>query len=267
MTRLLSRRAAPAALLLLTAPVSGCAPPGPPAHSRVVDLTHPYDETTIYWPTQPLFEHTLTEGQADAGFWYASGTFAAAEHGGTHVDAPSHFWRGGSPVDAIAPERLIGPGAVVDVTASCRDDRDYRVTVEDFQRWERRHGRIPRGAIVLLRTGFGAFYPDRERYMGTAARGPEAVADLHFPGLHPDAARWIANERAIGAIGLDTPSIDHGPSADFAAHVALFERDVPAFENVANLDLLPETGATIVALPMKIRDGSGAPLRIVALLP
>lgn len=261
------RTPAGAIMSLCALTLAGCDASHNPAGSRIVDLTYPYDAETIYWPTQPLFEHQISEGQSEGGYWYASGTFAAAEHGGTHIDAPSHFWRDGAKVDTIPLQRLVGPGIVVDVTGPCRENRDYLVTVEDFIAWEKLHGRIPRGAIVLMRTGFGAFYPDRERYMGTAERGEAAVANLHFPGLHPDAARWIANERKIGAIGLDTPSIDHGPSTTFASHVALSEHGIPALENIASLEQLPETGATIVALPMKIHDGSGAPLRIIALLP
>ncbi|MDX1407424.1 MAG: cyclase family protein, partial [Saprospiraceae bacterium] len=130
--------------------------------------------------------------------------------------------------------------------------------------WERNHGEIPEGAIVLLRTGFGRFWPDRLRYMGTDQRGPSAALMLHFPGLSPEAARWLVSERSIKAIGIDTPSIDFGRSSDFLAHRILFEKEIPVFENVANLEQLPVTGSYVVALPMKIRGGSGGPLRIVA---
>ncbi|MDX1388180.1 MAG: cyclase family protein [Acidobacteriota bacterium] len=235
---------------------------------RYVDLTHAFDEDAIYWPTSPGFEfETLSEGVTERGFYYAAHKFSTAEHGGTHIDAPIHFYEGRNTVDQIVPEQLIGPGIVVDVTKACRDNRDYLVSVADFESWEARNGPVPHGAIVLLRTGFARFWPDREKYMGTAARGPGAVSDLHFPGLHPDAARWLTTERSIRAIGLDTPSIDHGPSVDFESHVALFERNVPAFENVANLDELPASEFTVIALPMKIRGGSGGPLRIVAIVP
>ena len=245
--------------------IASCAGSRPVGPAEVVDLTHPMDARTIYWPTEPFFEHSLyTEGMTEGGYWYASGRFSAAEHGGTHIDAPYHFWREGATVDAIPVERLMGPGVLVDVAEACAGDRDYLVTIDDLAGWESRNGRMPEGAIVLLRTGFGKFYPDRERYMGTAALGPDAVRDLHFPGLDPAAARWIATERSIGAIGLDTPSIDHGPSTSFESHVALFERGIPALENVANLDLLPETGFDVIALPMKIRGGTGGPIRIVA---
>ena len=145
-------------------------------------------------------------------------------------------------------------------------DRDYIVGLADFQAWERDHGEIPPGAIVLLRTGFGAYWPDRERYMGTAERGPEAVADLHFPGLDAESVDWLTSSRDIAAIGLDTPSIDHGPSTDFPAHVRLFEHNMPALENLANLDQLPASGFSVIGLPMLIKGGTGSPLRIVAVL-
>jgi kynurenine formamidase len=132
--------------------------------------------------------------------------------------------------------------------------------------WEKKNGRIPNGAIVLLRTGFGKFYPDRKKYLGTQERGAEAVAKLHFPGLHPDAARWLITKRSIKAIGLDTASIDYGQSTLFESHRILFEKNIPALENVANLDRLPVKRFTIIALPMKIKGGSGGPLRIVASL-
>jgi kynurenine formamidase len=155
---------------------------------------------------------------------------------------------------------------MVDVSEAAARDRDYRVSVADFQAWEAEHGMLPRGIIVLLRTGFSKYWPDREAYMGTAERGAEAVPLLHFPGLHPDAARWLVKNRDIHAIGLDTPSIDYGQSSGFESHRILFDANIPAFENLANLESLPQAGFEVIALPMKIRGGSGGPLRIVAVL-
>jgi kynurenine formamidase len=205
----------------------------------------------------------MTEG----GWYYEANTFRTAEHGGTHLDAPIHFAANRHHADEIPLERLMGPAVVIDISSQASSDRDYQVSVADFEAWEARNGRLPDGVIVLLRTGFGRFWPDREAYMGTAERGPEAVKSLHFPGLEPEAARWLVAEREIHAIGLDTPSIDHGQSADFESHRILFERNIPAFENVANLSGLPERGFHVIALPMKIRGGSGGPLRIVAIVP
>jgi kynurenine formamidase len=234
---------------------------------QLVDLTHTFDEHTIFWPTESGFEITKrSAGKTDKGYYYEAHSFSTPEHGGTHIDAPVHFFEGRHAVDQIPLERLIGPGVVVDVSSACSNDRDFRVGVAEFETWERENGPVPKGAIVLLRTGFGRHWPDRERYMGTAKRGAEGVAALHFPGLDPDSIPWLA-ARQISAIGLDTPSIDHGPSTHFEAHVALFERNIPAMENVANLDALPAKGFTVIALPMKIGGGSGGPLRIVAVLP
>lgn len=254
-------------ILLAAATAMACA--AAPSFDRAtwIDLSHPYDESTIYWPTAKGFVlEPGTAGVTPGGYYYEAHSFCTAEHGGTHIDAPIHFYEGRQTVDAIPVERLIGPGVVVDVSEACQKDRDYLVEVADFERWESLHGPLPAGAIVLLRTGFGKYWPDAARYMGTAERGPDAVADLHFPGLHPDAATWLATERDIGAIGLDTPSIDHGPSTTFASHVRLFEANIPALENVAHLERLPERGFTVIALPMKIRGGSGGPVRIVARL-
>lgn len=242
--------------------------PNPPIHEReIVDLTWTLDETSIAWPTSPGFHlETQFDGITERGFYYLSHVLHGPEHGGTHIDAPAHFYQGRDTTDAIPPSRLIGPGVKIDVREACASDRDHLVGVADFEAWERTYGAMPEGAIVLLHTGFGAFWPDRARYMGTAELGPDAVKDLHFPGLDPDAVAWLVERRKIRAIGLDTPSIDHGPSTDFASHVALFEQNVPAFENVAALERLPARGFTVIALPAKIGGGSGGPLRIVALL-
>ena len=169
-------------------------------------------------------------------------------------------------LDEIPLQQLLGPAIVVDVTRQCATNRDYQVTSENFQNWEKQNGRIPAGTIVLLRTGFGKYYPDRKSYLGTDERGAAAVAKLHFPGLHPEAARWLTQNRAIKAIGLDTASIDYGQSTLFESHRTLFDKNIPAFENVANLDKLPSKGFSVIALPMKIKGGSGGPLRIVAIL-
>lgn len=232
-----------------------------------IDLTHAFGEDTIYWPTDTrgFRLEELAYGRSEGGWFYAAYAFASAEHGGTHLDAPIHFAEGRHTNDQIPLASLIGPAAVVDVGA--RAHPDYQVTVADLLAWEAKHGRIPQGAILLLRSGWGARWPDRRTYLGTDATGPEAVKDLHFPGLHPDAARWLVEERAVDAVGIDTPSIDFGQSHDFRSHVTLFEANVPGFENLANLERLPAIGAYVVGLPMKIAGGSGGPLRIVAFVP
>jgi len=233
----------------------------------VVDLSYPFNAQTVYWPTAEAFHLEKDfEGVTEKGYYYSAYKYAAAEHGGTHIDAPVHFAKGHNTVDQIPLEQLMGPAIVIDVTSQCGNNPDYRVSTEDFQNWEKQNGKIPAASIVLLRTGFGKYYPDRKRYLGTEERGAAAVAKLHFPGLHPDAARWLTTARSIKAIGLDTASIDYGQSTLFESHRTLFEKDVPAFENLANLDKLPLKGFSIIALPMKIEGGSGGPLRIIAVL-
>ncbi len=233
---------------------------------RWIDLTYAYSEETIFWPTADGFRlDEVAYGETELGYFYSAYNISTAEHGGTHLDAPMHFSRAGMSTEQIPLDRLIAPAVVVDVSA--RATPDYRIDVADLEAWERNHGPIPDGAILLLRTGWGERWPDRLRYLGTERTGPEAVAELHFPGIHPDAARWIVDQRNIAAVGIDTPSIDYGQTSGFEAHVIIYGANIPGFENVANLEELPEEGAYVVALPMKVSGGSGAPLRIVAFVP
>jgi kynurenine formamidase len=234
----------------------------------LVDLSHDYGDQTVFWPTAEAFKlEKVADGVTPQGYYYAANNFATSEHGGTHIDAPVHFAKGHWSVDQIPLDRLVGDAVVVDVTAKCAAQPDYRVTTDDFTAWERTNGEIAAGAIVLIRTGYSTFWPDAAKYLGTAERGEAAVAKLHFPGLHPDAAMWLAETRKAKALGLDTASIDYGQSTMYESHRILYERDIPAFENLTNLDRLPPRGAVIVALPMKIKGGSGAPLRAIAILP
>ena len=253
----------------MTLALACAAPRAPVASERtLVDLSHSFDASTIYWPTEEGF--VLERGFAGvtpAGYYYEAHRFRAAEHGGTHLDAPVHFAQGHETADAVPLDRLVGPAVVVDVSAACAADRDHAIGVADLVAFEGAHGPIPNGAIVLFRTGFGRYWPDREQYLGTAERGPAAVAKLHFPGLGADAARWLIEQRRVHAVGLDTASIDPGRSTLYETHRTLFAADVPAFENLANLDRLPVSGFEVVALPMKIGGGSGAPLRAIAIVP
>ena len=233
---------------------------------RIVDLSYSFDTDTVYWPTaEPFKLETDFDGITDKGYFYSAYRFSAAEHGGTHLDAPVHFAKDKKSVDQIPLDQLVGPALVIDVTTECATNPDYLVSVSDFQKWEKVNGIISAGSIVLLRTGYGKFYPDRKKYLGTDERGAAAVAKLHFPGLSPDAAAWLAKGRSIKAIGLDTASIDRGQSTMFESHRTLFENNIPAFENLANLDQLPTKGFSVIALPMKIKGGSGGPLRIIAM--
>lgn len=262
------------ALAVSVAAFAACSPPEPDYRAvfdgtggRWIDLTHAFGPSTIYWPTDTAgFQlEELAYGPTEGGWFYSSYAFASAEHGGTHLDAPIHFSEGGLTADRIPLSGLIGPAAVVDVSDHAQ--ADYLVGVSDLQAWEASHGELPNGGILLLRTGWGSRWEDRTAYLGTALEGPDAVAELHFPGLDPEAAQWLVDSRGIIAVGIDTPSIDYGQSADFRSHVILYGENMAGFENVANLDLLPEAGAYVVALPVKIEGGSGGPLRIVAFVP
>ncbi|HET6883304.1 MAG TPA: cyclase family protein [Pirellulales bacterium] len=236
--------------------------------ARLIDLTHPFDEQTIYWPTESGFRlQKGPAGKTPKGYFYAANRFASAEHGGTHLDAPFHFNAAGRTVDEVPLKQLVGEAVVVDVSAECADDADYEIGVADLRRWEEEHRRQLVDVILLLRTGFGRRWPKRKEYLGTDETGPEAVAKLHFPGLSPQAAQWLVEHRLVKAVGIDTASIDHGQSTHFGSHVKLFEHNVPVFENVAGLEQLPDVGFAVVALPMNIAGGTGAPLRIVAILP
>ena len=233
---------------------------------KIIDLTYAFDEQTIFWPTEKGFVlENESQGLTDKGYFYTANRFCSAEHGGTHIDAPIHFYKGRNTLEAIPVEQLMGKGTLIDVSAKCAADRDYQVQVNDFLNWEKKHGTKLNG-IILLRTGFGKFWPDRTKYLGTEERGAQAVTKLHFPGLHPDAAKWLVTNRSLKAVGLDTASIDYGQSTLFQSHVTLFEKNIPALENVANLDQLPERDFTVIALPMKIKGGSGGPVRIVAVV-
>ena len=260
------------ALMLLAVGLWQCQPPSEQPDlfpkGTWIDLTYPYDENTIYWPTSALFsKDTVFEGFTEQGFYYAAYKFCSAEHGGTHLDAPIHFAEGQKTVDQLSLDQLIGSAVVIDVSEKALMDRDYQVSVEDLQGWEAKYGPIPELSIVLLRTGYGRYWPDAEKYMGTAERGQEAVAQLHFPGLHANAATWLVQNRTIKAIGIDTPSIDFGQSKDFKTHQILFTENIPAFENVAYLEQLPVMGSWLIALPMKIKGGSGGPVRIAGFIP
>jgi kynurenine formamidase len=234
---------------------------------KIIDLTYSFSEETVYWPTGDDFALRVdAKGETEKGYYYTANSFCTAEHGGTHMDAPVHFAEGKPSVEGVSLDRLVAPSVLIDVEKKAMANPDYLVTVEDFISWENDNGKIKDGYIVLLRTGWGKYYPDKERYLGTAERGAAAVSRLSFPGLDPAAAEWLVNHRKIAAIGLDTASIDRGKSEYFRAHQILFSAEIPVFENVANLDQLPEKGFQVIALPMKIKGGSGAPLRIIAIL-
>ncbi len=235
---------------------------------HLIDLTHSFGADTIVWPTEPDFRLVSQKAgqQTAGGYYYASNRLEMAEHGGTHIDAPVHFAEGGETLDQVPIEQLTGIAIRVDVSSLCANDRDYQVTIQDIQQWEAEYGQIRPRAIVLVDTGFARYWPSRQDYLGTELRGQDGVRALHFPGLHPDAATWLVRERLVKAVGIDTASIDYGQTTTFETHIAFLSRNVPIFENLADLSRLPPTGFDVVALPMKIAGGTGGPLRIIAVL-
>lgn len=260
------------ALILLLVPACGLSasaerPSLDLATATVVDLTHVYDATTVYWPTDTkgFRLETLHHGPTPSGMFYATNAFCTAEHGGTHMDAPVHFGDGKNGADAVELSRLVAPVVVIDLAARAAADPDARLETAEVAAFERAYGRIAAGSVVLLRTGWGARWPDRKRYLGDDTPGD--ASKLHFPSFGEAAAKLLIEDRRVAAIGLDTASTDYGQSTDFPVHRIAAAANVPGFENLANLDRLPPTGAWIVALPMKIGGGTGAPLRAIALLP
>jgi len=231
-----------------------------------VDLTYSFDSTTLYWPNNltKFVHHTDAEGLTPLGYYYSSYSICTPEHGGTHLDAPKHFAQNKLSVDQLPLNSITGNAVVIDVSKNALANRDYLISIADIENWEKEHGKIDSNTILLFKTGYGQFYPNRKDYFGSPKTGIEAIAELHFPGIDPKTANWMVKERRVKAVGLDTPSLDYGQSKYFEAHRILLGHNIPGFENVAHLDKLPATGIYVVALPMKIGQGSGAPLRIIA---
>ncbi|XP_064642196.1 isatin hydrolase-like [Lineus longissimus] len=199
--------------------------------------------------------------KTDKGYWYETNDFSAAEHGGTHLDAPAHFSKGKWRVSDIPPERFIAEGVVIDIKDKAKKSAVAQLTIDDISAWEKRNGNIPRGSIVFMNSGWQSRWPNKTEYLGTATND---ITKLRFPGFHPNAAKWLVTNRDIVGVGVDTASVDFGPSQDFTVHITLSDHSLYIIENVANLDMIPVKGATIYALPMKIAGGSGAPCRIFA---
>jgi kynurenine formamidase len=234
--------------------------------NKLVDLTYSLDEQTVFWPSnKPFTWEKAAWGRTTNGYWYASGDFSMSEHGGTHIDAPIHFAEGRLAVDEIPLQKLIAPAVVIDVRTAVEETRDYRLAVRDLKAWEARHGLIPQGAVVLMLTGWGRRWPDKVRYLGSQT--PSDAMTLHFPGFSKETAEFLVKERRVDGIGIDTPSIDYGPSQDFIVHQVINGANLYGLENVANLEKLPPKGAMLVALPIKIKGGTGGPVRIIAILP
>ena len=251
------------AACVLAAPLSA-APP-----RKMLDMTWPFEAASLYWPTAtPFTLKQVSYGVSAGGWWYASNDFAASEHGGTHADAPIHFAKGGRTIDEVPLDEWIGPAVKIDVSDACAKDRDYMLSVDDVKGWEKRNGRIPRRAWVVMYTGVGTrAWPDPVAVLGTDRRGPEAIPLLSFPGFSPEAAEFLVKERDVKGIAIDTPSIDRGRSPDFRVHQVICGANRLALENLAKADRLPEKGARLWVIPMNIKGGTGAPARVFATVP
>lgn len=235
--------------------------------TSIIDLSHTYDENTIYWPTSPsAFEFKqLDYGHTEGGYFYSANSFCTPEHGGTHIDAPIHFAEAKQTVAQIPVDRLVALAVVIDVSESAKVNQDYQLNMEDIEQWEAINGRIPEHALVVLRTGWESRWGNTISYLGDDT--PNDASNLHFPSFGAAAVKFLIDERKIVGIGVDTASIDTGSSKDFMVHRIAASANVFGLENLMNLDLLPASGATIIALPMKIAGGSGGPVRVIAVLP
>lgn len=241
-----------AAILLLAAgPLA--AQPSP----TVIDLGHPLGDTDPNWSGGQVFNRASIATLEKDG--YNAGRFSTEEHFGTHVDAPAHFSNGWT-VDRIPPDRLVRPGVCLNIEGKAAADEDYRLTVADITAFESREGPIPEGAMIFIATGWDRRWPEPRTYMN------ERSGVKHFPGLSVEAAAYLARDRKVAGIGIDTPSIDYGPSARFEAHRVTMPLNVYHVENAANLTRLPPNGFTAVVAPVNIAGGSGGPARVFALL-
>jgi kynurenine formamidase len=261
----LTRRAAlvGGAAVAASAVLGGTAQAGeqPPALSGrrhgLADLTYPLTTSfPAFVPGEEAVRRTTVTIQ-DNGYYMQE--WRIREHIGTHVDAPGHFILGGRLGPELAPSELIGPAVVIDISRRAAKDPDAVVTVEDLRAFERRHGRIPRDAAVLMYSGWGAKVGDPDAY-----RNPDPSGTLHFPGFDPDASEWLLRRRRIRSVGVDTLSIDPGNSTTFETHLIIAGGDRYGLENLANLDRIPRRGATVVVGLIPYEEGSGGQARIFA---
>lgn len=228
-----------------------------------IDMSHVYDNKTLAWGTMKSFKYTVVfDGSYNKNVPYLLlANIEMSEHSGTHVDAPLHFAKGKWSVDQIPLEKLVGQAIVVDISAKASKDPNAQVTVADLANWEKKHGRIPDDSILLVLSGWGKKWPNYEKYFGTSSKNDSLY---QFPSIDANASQWLVDNRKIRAIGIDTASIDSGPSKSWPSHQILYARNIFGLENVANIDKLPAKGATIYVMPMKLKGGSGAPARIFA---
>ncbi|NBX84152.1 MAG: cyclase family protein [Gammaproteobacteria bacterium] len=231
-------------------------------HAHFIDLTHPFDKDTIFWPTEKGFlKQTVYFGETPKGYFYSAFKFCTPEHGGTHIDAPIHFSKHGLTVDQISPEHLIGEAVVIDVHDKVQGQPDYEIKVQDIQRFENRYRKLREGDIVLFRTDWSQYWNDKKTYLGSDKFGD--VKHLHFPGISKDAAIYLVKAKIKG-LGIDTASMDPGKSKRFYTHRIILGANLYGLENLDNLNQLAPVGTFLIIAPMKIKGGSGGPTRVFA---
>jgi kynurenine formamidase len=228
--------------------------------TRVIDLSYAISDKLVPWPGDArVFEAEVHATVEKNGYFTRS--FWMLEHYGTHMDAPAHFPPGKITVDQIPAQKFFAPAVVIDVQKEAERDPDYQLTVKRIEEWEGKHGKLPSGAIAVLRTGWASRWPDVARY-----RNQDVNGKMHFPGFSVDAAKLLL-ERQVSGLGCDTLSIDPGNSPDFPVHHLVLGAGVYQLENLAHLSELPEAGAFLIAAPIKLEGGSGGPVRVFALVP
>jgi kynurenine formamidase len=232
----------------------------PTGKTRVLDLSYAINDKLVPWPgDEKYFEAKINATFEKNGYFTRS--FWMLEHYGTHLDAPAHFAPGKATVDQIPPNKLFGPAVLLDVRDEAAKDADYRLPLSQIEKWEHAHGRIPPGAILLLRTGWASRWPDAQKY-----RNQDKQGKMHFPGFSTEAAKTLI-DRGVSGLGCDTLSVDYGASEDFSVHHLALGAGLYHLENLSDLSAVPETGAFLVVAPIKLEGGSGGPVRVFALLP
>jgi kynurenine formamidase len=227
-----------------------------PAKGRFADLTHVFTEGFPVFTGDPPTRETIFSIPTN-GFYSQKWTFG--EHSGTHMDAPGHFVLGGRLSPQITPQELIVPIVVIDISARAATNPDAFVTLDDVRAFEHRHGRIPDGALVAMNSGWAAKVGDPLAFKGGAS-----FPNYHFPGFGAEAAMWLARERDVTGIGVDTMSLDPGNSSTFPVHVNFLRTDRYGLENLNNLDEIPPRGALAYVGLIPWEEGSGGPCRVLA---
>jgi kynurenine formamidase len=229
--------------------------------ANIVDLTHALDEDTPYIPVPGItfpFKKTLIATIAKNGV--AAYRWEIHEHLGTQIDAPTHFFERGLSLDQLPIDSLVVPLVVIDVSVRAASDPDTSVTVADIEAWERRHGRIPERAAVMMTSGWDSRINDAKAFVNADAAGV-----MHFPGFSAEAASFLARSRHVAGIGVDTLSLDPGFDVAYAAHKAWLATGKWGVELVANLRHVPPVGATVFVGATKVKGATGGPVRLIAI--